>query len=158
MSKRLDYETWDNTFMSIAKVIAKRSKDPSTQVGACIVSPDNRVVSLGYNGFPNGCNDDDVRFTWEKEDDKGNSKYLYVVHAELNAILNAKRDLSGCTLYVTHFPCNECTKAIIQSGIKCIIYDKSYDKGGAEASRKMLAASRVKYLSYQDKIQEKEEL
>lgn len=147
MGKRENYTDWDETFMNIAKTISQRSKDPSTQVGACIVDNNHRVVSLGYNGFPNGCSDDDHRFTWDKSDDKVNGKHLFVVHAELNAILNAKRDLSGCTLYVTHFPCNECVKAIIQSGIKRVIYNEFYDKNYS-ASTDMMDAAGVEYYLY----------
>jgi dCMP deaminase len=129
--------------MGMAHLSAMRSKDPSTQVGACIVSPSKKVVGLGYNGFPTGINDDD--FPWEKHDDYDQSKYAYVVHAELNAILNATTSLQGCSIYVSLFPCNECAKAIIQSGIKTLIYesDKYADTSAVLASKRMLKAAGV---------------
>ena len=117
--KRADYLTWDEYFMGIACLSALRSKDPSTQVGACIVNQDKRILSMGYNGMPNSC-DDDV-YPWERGEGL-DSKYLYVCHAELNAILNSNCDLRGTTIYVDLFPCHECAKAIIQSGIKKVIY------------------------------------
>ena len=118
--------SWDEYFMELAETAAKRSKDPKSKVGACIMNPkDHRVVSLGYNGFPYGCSDKE--FPWTKEGD--DNKYLYVVHAELNAILSARRDLTGCMLFVTYSPCNECMKAIIQSGIKTIVYKNEYKPG-----------------------------
>ena len=122
MPKREGYISWDEFFMGAAMLCAKRSKDPNTQVGACIVNSENRIVSVGYNGFPAGC-DDDI-FPWERSgDDRYNTKYLYVCHAELNAILNARgTNLTGNRLYVALFPCNECAKAIIQSGITEVIY------------------------------------
>ena len=107
--KRSDVLTWDEYFMGIAHLSARRSKDPSTQVGACIVSAQHRVVGIGYNGFPNGCSDDE--FPWEREGAFAETKYPFVVHAELNAILNSTQNLSGCTIYVSLFPCNECAKA-----------------------------------------------
>ena len=116
---RKDYLKWDEYFMAIAKLSALRSKDPNTQVGACIVGDDNRILSIGYNGTPNGF--DDVYFPWEREGNPLETKYLYVVHAERNAILNYKgsrRDLENAKIYVDLFPCNECAKEIIQSGIK----------------------------------------
>ena len=114
--KRTDYINWDEYFMGIALLTAMRSKDPSSQVGACIVSPENKILSLGYNGMPIGCDDDAM--PWEREGEPLNTKYMYVCHAELNAILNsAHNNLKGARVYVTLFPCNECTKAIIQSGI-----------------------------------------
>ena len=120
-TKRNDYISWDAYFMGIAALSAMRSKDPGTQVGACIVGPDKRILSMGYNGMPTGCDDDQM--PWSREGDPLETKYLYVCHAEFNAILNSgARDLKGSTLYVTLFPCNECTKAIIQSGIKHIVY------------------------------------
>ena len=117
-NKRLDYINWDEYFMGVAQLAAKRSKDPSTQVGACIVSPDHKILSIGYNGFPIGCSDDE--FPWEKTDTTPeHNKYLYSTHSELNAILNYRGgSLEGTRLYVTLFPCNECAKAIIQSGIR----------------------------------------
>lgn len=135
---------WDEYFMSLAHLSAVRSKDPSTQVGAVIVDSNNRVVGLGYNGFPRGC--DDNKFSWEREGEYLDTKYAYVVHAELNAILNANKLIENCRLYVSLFPCNECSKAIIQSGIKEIIYesDKYKDLDQFKASKKMLEAAGVK--------------
>ena len=112
--------SWDDYFMGLAHLSAMRSKDPSTQVGACIVGDDNRILSIGYNGAPNGFHDDE--FPWERTGEFLDTKYPYVVHAEPNAILNATSDLTNATLYVTLFPCNECAKLIIQSGIKEVIY------------------------------------
>ena len=143
--KRADYINWDEYFMGIAMLAAKRSKDPSTQVGACIVSPDNIIISTGYNGMPKGCSDDE--FPWDREG--AETKYPFVVHAELNAILNANgRDLRGSRLYVALFPCNECAKAIIQSGIKEVIYlsDKYCDTPSNSASKRMLRAAGVNYI------------
>lgn len=144
MSKRENYITWDEYFMGIALLSAQRSKDPNTQVGACIVNSNNRIVSMGYNGFPNNCSDDAI--SWERNGDFLNTKYAYVVHAELNAILNAKRDLKDCKIYVALFPCNECAKSIIQSGIKEIYYlsDKYATTDGTLASKKMLEMAGVK--------------
>lgn len=140
MSKRADYILWDEYFMGLALLSAKRSKDPSTQVGACIVdSKTNRILSVGYNGFPIGCSDDD--FPWEREGETLETKYPYVVHAELNAILNNRGvSLEGSKIYVALFPCNECAKAIIQSGIKEIVYlsDKYAQTDIVKASKKML--------------------
>lgn len=117
--KRTTFLSWDEYFMGIAFLSANRSKDPVTQVGACIVK-DSKIVGIGYNGFPIGSSDDEV--PWEKDGDFLNTKYAYVVHAELNAILNSNRDLKGSTIYVTHFPCNECAKSIIQTGISKVIF------------------------------------
>jgi len=150
--KRADYITWDEYFMGVAKLAAMRSKDPSTQVGACIVSSDNKILSMGYNGFPIGCSDDE--FPWGKEhetDDPYNAKYLYTTHSELNAILNYRGgSLEGSKLYVTLFPCNECAKAIIQAGIRTLVYDS--DKYGntpsVRASKRMLDAAGVRYYKY----------
>ena len=145
--KRSDYISWDEYFMGIAMLAAKRSKDPNTQVGACIVSPDNIIISTGYNGMPKGCSDDE--YPWEREGI--DTKYPYVVHAELNAILNAHgRDLQGSRLYVALFPCNECAKAIIQSGIQEIIYaeDKYHDSDINIASRRLLTMAGVKFRPY----------
>ena len=142
--KRRDYISWDEYFMGIAMLAARRSKDPSTQVGACIVSQDNIIISTGYNGMPKGCSDD--TFPWNR--DGLDNKYAYVVHAELNAILNANgRDLRGSRIYVALFPCNECAKAIIQCGIKEVRYlsDKYKDTLGNLASKKMLDAAGVTY-------------
>jgi dCMP deaminase len=146
--KRTDYISWDEYFMGIAMLAAKRSKDPNTQVGACIVSPENIIISTGYNGMPKGCSDDE--FPWERSgDDENETKYPFVVHAELNAILNANgRDLRGSRLYVALFPCNECAKAIIQSGIKEVIYlsDKYAGTPSNTASKRMLRAAGVNYI------------
>ena len=135
--KRQDVLSWDAYFMSMAHLSAMRSKDPNTQVGACIVNAQKRVVGLGYNGFPQGCDDD--TFPWDRDGDFLDTKYPYVVHAELNAILNSIQDLEGCTIYVSLFPCNECAKAIIQSGIKCVVYESDKYSGTQAniASKKM---------------------
>lgn len=118
--------SWDEYFMGLAHLSALRSKDPNTQVGACIVDEDNKVVSIGYNGMPRGC--DDRKMPWEREGGFLQTKYAYVVHAELNAILNSPRSVKNCTLYVSLFPCNECAKAIVQSGIKKVVYESDkYD-------------------------------
>ena len=148
VKKRENYLTWDNYFMAIAKLSAMRSKDPSTQVGACIVSPDNRILSMGYNGAPNGLNDDD--FPWAREGAPLDTKYLYVCHGEMNAVMNYrgnKRDLEGAKIYVDLFPCNECAKIIIQAGIKEVIYlsDKYADKDNFIASKRLFDACGVKY-------------
>ena len=142
--KRTDYISWDEYFMGVAKLAARRSKDPSTPVGACIVSQDNIIISTGYNGMPKGCSDDE--FPWDREGEE--TKYPYVVHAELNAILNANgRDLRNSRVYVALFPCNECAKAIIQSGVKEVVYlsDKYANTPGVKASKRMLDAAGVKY-------------
>ena len=144
MPKREDYITWDEYFMGIALLSAKRSKDPNTQVGACIVNDRHRIMSVGYNGFPFGCDDDE--FPWERTGDEYNTKYPYVCHAELNAILNcAGGSLVDCTIYVALFPCNECAKAIIQSGIKKVVYisDKYADTPSVRASKRMLEKAGV---------------
>ena len=145
MSKREGYISWDEYFMSVAILSAMRSKDPNTQVGACIINEEKKIVGTGYNGFPKGCSDDCL--PWDREGDFLNTKYPYVCHAELNAILNSiSRDLRGCTLYVSLFPCNECAKAIIQSGIKEVVYvtNKYPDSDSVKASVAMLNASGVK--------------
>lgn len=141
--KRTNAISWETYFMGIAHLSALRSKDPSTQVGAVIVDEDHKVVSIGYNGFPKGCDDD--QFPWDKEGDTYHSKYAYVVHAELNAILNSPRPVKGCTLYVSLFPCNECAKAIIQSGITAIVYedDKYALTPAVQASKRMLKSAGV---------------
>ena len=144
MDKRNDYISWDEYFMGVALLASQRSKDPSTQVGACIIDEDKRILSTGYNGFPQGCSDDS--FPWNRDESQGETKYQYVVHAELNAILNASgKKLAGSTLYVGLFPCNECAKAIIQSGVKEVIYlsDKYHDTPSVVASRKMLDSAGV---------------
>ena len=149
--KRTDYISWDEYFMGVAMLAACRSKDPSTQVGACIVSQDNIIVSTGYNGMPKGCSDDE--FPWNRDGEE--NKYPFVVHAELNAILNANgRDLRGCKIYVALFPCNECAKAIIQSGIREIYYlsDKYATTPTTIASKRMLDAAGVKYTRLQTNV------
>ena len=141
--KRQDYISWNEYFMGIALLASKRSKDPNTQVSACIVNADNVILSTGYNGFPYGCSDDE--FPWEREG--SDTKYNYVVHAELNAILNAGgRSLKGARIFVDLFPCNECAKAIIQSGIQEVVYlyDKYADSMATLASKRMLNAAGVK--------------
>ena len=148
--KRNDYISWDEYFMGVAILSGMRSKDPNTQVGCCIVSQDNKILSMGYNGLPIGCSDDD--FPWEREGDPLETKYLFTAHSELNAILNyGGGSLRGAKLYVSLFPCNECAKAIIQSGIKEVIYDS--DKYAATpstiASKRMFDAAGVKYTQYQ---------
>ena len=145
MPKRQDYISWDEYFMGIAMLSAKRSKDPNTQVGACIVNQNNKIMSVGYNGFPLGCSDED--FPWERSGDDYDTKYPYVCHAELNAILNnAGGNLKGCKIYVALFPCNECAKAIIQCGISEVIYlsDKYADTWGTHVSKRMITAAGVK--------------
>ena len=150
-AKRSDYISWDEYFMGVAHLSGMRSKDPNTQVGACIVSPDNKILSMGYNGFPKGCSDDE--FPWERENDKDSNltKYPFVTHSELNAILNYNGgSLAGAKLYVSLFPCNECAKAIIQAGIKEVIYDcdKYADTAGVKASKRMMDAAGVRYHQY----------
>ena len=153
--KRTDYINWDEYFMGIAMLAAKRSKDPNTQVGACIVSQDNIIISTGYNGMPKGCSDD--VFPWERDGQQDMTKYPYVVHAELNAILNANgRDLRGSRLYVALFPCNECAKAIIQSGVREVLFlsDKYADSMSTLASKRMLDAAGVKYTRLVPQVKE----
>lgn len=153
--KRQDYISWDEYFMGVAVLAGRRSKDPNTQVGACIVSPDNIIISTGYNGFPVGCSDDE--YPWEREGE--NTKYPFVVHAELNAILNAHgRSLIGSRIYVALFPCNECAKAIIQAGIREVVYlsDKYEKDPMTQASKRMMTSAGVKmrqFLPQRDKIE-----
>ena len=147
--KREDYISWEEYFMGVAHLSALRSKDPNTQVGACIVSPENKILSMGYNGFPIGCPDDE--FPWNRDGDELNRKYFYIVHSELNAILNYRGgSLEGARMYVTLFPCNECAKAIIQAGIAELIYDdnKYADTPSVIASRRMLERAGVKVRGY----------
>lgn len=144
--KRKEYISWDEYFMGVALLAAMRSKDPNTQVGACIVDSENRILSTGYNGFPSGCSDDE--YPWERDGEFCETKYPFVVHAELNAILNARgKNLTGSKIYVALFPCNECAKAIIQSGIKEIIYlsDKYANTDGTMASKRMLKSAGIKF-------------
>ena len=152
MPKRENYINWDEYFMGIADLSAERSKDPNTRVGACIVNNDNKILSIGYNGFPTGCSDDEI--SWERDGDFANTKYPYVCHAELNAILNyTGTTLKGSKIYVNMFPCNECAKAIIQSGIKEVIYkeNKYPDSDSTKASEKMFDISKVVYKKYETK-------
>lgn len=157
--KRENYLNWDEYFMSVAKLTAMRSKDPNTQVGACIVDSEKRILSVGYNGAPNGFDDD--KFPWDRTGDALNTKYLYVCHAEMNAITNyygSRLDLKNSTIYVDLFPCNECAKQIIQSGISNVIYlcDKYADTDGVKASKRMFDECGVTYK--QLKISKKIEL
>ncbi len=155
LKKRQDYISWDEYFMGVALLSAKRSKDPGTQVGACIVNKKNKIVGAGYNGLPIGCDDDE--FSWSKEGNFLDTKYPYVCHAELNAILNnIGMDLSGCKIYTALFPCNECSKAIIQSGITEVIYlsDKYSGTDVSKASRAMLDKAGVSCRKVQPKIRE----
>ncbi len=150
MSKREDYISWDEYFMGVAILSSLRSKDPSTQVGACVASKQNKVVTMGYNGMPIGCNDEDL--PWEREaDDELDTKYPYVCHAEFNAILNSLCSLEGCRIYVTLFPCNECAKAIIQSGIKEVIYieDKYADGMASKAAKRLFDLAHITYRKYE---------
>ncbi len=147
--KRTDYISWDEYFMGVSILSGMRSKDPNTQVGACIVSPTNRILSMGYNGFPNNCSDEE--FPWERNGETLETKYAFVTHSELNAILNYRGgSLEGAKLYVSLFPCNECAKAIIQAGIKTIVYDsdKYADTPSTKASKMMLDAAGVEYRKY----------
>lgn len=153
MEKRVDNVlTWDEYFMGLAHLSALRSKDPNTQVGAAIVDENHRVVSVGYNGFPTGVSDDE--FPWSREGGVLTSKYAFVVHAELNAILNSQRSVRGCTIYVSLFPCNECAKAIIQSGIKKIVYESDKYNGVDTniASKRMLKAAGVELIRISNTI------
>jgi dCMP deaminase len=153
MSKRINYISWDEYFMGVALLSAKRSKDPATQVGACIVNTKNKIVGAGYNGLPAGC--DDNEFPWEKDGDFLQTKYPYVCHAELNAILNnIGMDLHGCRIYTALFPCNECAKAIIQSGITEVIYlsDKYDGSDTSVASKRMLDTAGVSYRKVESQI------
>ncbi len=148
--KREDYISWDEYFMGVALLSGMRSKDPNTQVGACIVSSDHKILSMGYNGLPLGCSDDE--FPWAREGDPLESKYFYTTHSELNAILNYRGgSLDGATIYVTLFPCNECAKAIIQSGIRRIVYrsDKYDEEPNVIASKRMLRAAGVVMQEYE---------
>lgn len=147
--KRTDYISWDEYFMGVAMLSGMRSKDPNTQVGACIVSEDNKILSMGYNGFPIGCSDDE--FPWAREGDELDNKYFYTTHSELNAILNYRGgSLEGAKMYVTLFPCNECAKAIIQAGIKTLVYanDKYEGTPRVIASKRMLNSAGVRYYQY----------
>jgi dCMP deaminase len=148
--KRTSYISWDEYFMGVAQLSALRSKDDTSQVGACIVNKRNHIIGIGYNGLPNGCSDDE--FPWEREGDFLNTKYPYVVHAEANAILNSSVDLQDSRIYVTLFPCNECAKLIIQSGIKEVVYleDKYFDNEIFKASRKLFNSANIKLRQLED--------
>ena len=156
--KNKDHLSWDECFIQIAYVISQRSKDPSTQAGAIIVDQHNIVVGLGYNGFPRNCSDD--KLPWTREGDFLNSKYAYVVHAEENAVYNTNKQTTDCKIYTTLFPCNECAKTLIQSGIKEIIFatDKYHDDDAWIASRKLLDLACIKYRQYIPKLKIKFEI
>lgn len=147
--KRQDYISWEEYFMGVAMLASQRSKDNSTQVGACIVNRDKKILSIGYNGMPIGCSDDEM--PWDREGEMLHTKYAYVCHAELNAILNNDGgSLKGTAIYITLFPCNECAKAIIQSGIKEVVYldDKYSEMDATIAAKKMFDMAGVKYRQY----------
>jgi len=153
--KRTNYLSWDEYFMAVALLSAQRSKDPNTQVGACVANEQNKIVGVGYNGFPWGCSDDEL--PWERQGKFLDTKYPYVCHAELNAILNnVGIDLNGCRIYATLFPCNECAKAIIQSGIREVIYlsDKYSENKDVQVSKKMFSMAGVEYRKVQLSISE----
>ena len=144
-NKKKQYISWDEYFMGVSILSSLRSKDPNTKVGACIVNKNKRIVGIGYNGFPVGCSDDE--FPWGRDGEFLKTKYPFVVHAEANAILNSTTDLSGATIYVSLFPCHECSKLIIQSGIKEIVYlsDKYSGTESDQAAKRMLEAGGVKW-------------
>jgi len=149
VGKRTDYLSWDEYFMAVALLSGYRSKDPNTQGGACVANPPNKIIGVGYNGFPWGCSDDEL--PWDREGKFLDTKYPYVCHAELNAVLNSiTADLQGARIYVALFPCNECTKVIIQSGIKEIIYlsDKYKDTDSVRASKIMLDHAGIPYRQF----------
>ncbi len=150
MDQRENYLSWDAYFMGIALLSAQRSKDPGTQVGACIVGKDNKILSVGYNGMPTGCSD--AVMPWAREGEPKDTKYLYVCHAELNAILNySAGSLHGATVYTTLFPCNECAKALIQAGIKRVVYlsDKYSESDSVQASKMMFKLTGVEFTPYE---------
>jgi dCMP deaminase len=154
ITKRTDYISWDQYFMGVSLLSAQRSKDPNTQVGACIVDPDNKVIGIGYNGLPKGCSDDE--FPWEREGAYADTKYAYISHAELNAILNSSNNtLKGSSIYVSLFPCNECAKAIIQSGIREVVYmsDKYKDTDIIKASKRLLNTAGITLRNYKPTIE-----
>jgi dCMP deaminase len=148
IGKRKDYLDWDETFVQLCNIIARRSKDPNTQTGACIVNNKNIVVGMGYNGFPRGCSDENL--PWDREGEFYDTKYPYVVHAEENAILNSNAETEGARMYCGLFPCNECAKVIIQRGIKEVIYtdDKYHDNDAWRVSRRMFDLAGIKYRKY----------
>ena len=151
MNQREDYISWEEYFMGVAKLSSLRSKDPNTQVGACIVDDHNKIISCGYNGAPNKFSDDEM--PWNREGDFVNTKYAYVCHAELNAILNAHSDLRGTTIYVDLFPCNDCAKAIVQAGIKKVVYlsDKYKDTDGNIVAKRIFDECGVEYTQFKEK-------
>ncbi|KJE97002.1 deoxycytidylate deaminase [Capsaspora owczarzaki ATCC 30864] len=156
VKKRQDYLPWADYFMAVAFLSAQRSKDPSSQVGACIVNQENKIVGIGYNGMPNGCNDDLLPWARTAESPL-DTKYMYVCHAELNAVLNKNAsDVKGCTIYVALFPCNECAKIIIQSGIKEVIYksDKYHDRPEFVVSRRLFDMAGIKYRQHIPKMKQ----
>ena len=146
-TKRTDYISWEEYFMAIAQLSAKRSKDPSTQVGACIVNTKKRIIGVGYNGFPIGCSDDEL--PWDREGEFLDTKYPFVCHAEMNAITNAsnKPELANATMYTSLFPCNECAKLIVQSGIREVVFlsDKYNGDPIFVAARKIFDMAGVSY-------------
>lgn len=150
VKKREDYISWSNYFMELAKLTSKRSKDPSSQVGACIVNKENKIISVGYNGLPNGMNDDD--FNWSRNNDFLDSKYPYICHAEMNAIFNSNQilNLKDTIIYTTLYPCNECAKLIVQSGIKKVIYleNKYADKPSFIASKRILESCNIEVIQF----------
>ena len=147
--------SWDEYFMGVAALSAKRSKDPKTQVGACIVNQDKRIIGIGYNGFPNGCSD--ILFPWSANKNLPEewTKYPYVVHAEANAILNCTSSMKGATLYVTRFPCNECAKLIIQAGIKKVVYQDLVheDRWDTICAKRMFAFAGVETVQADEKVE-----
>ena len=148
--KKQEYLKWDAYFMGIAMLSAERSKDPNTSVGTCIVSEDNKILSVGYNGMPRGCSDDE--YPWDRDGEALDTKYSYVCHAELNAILNyTGSHLKNSRVYTTLFPCNECTKALIQSGITQVIYlcDKYADSVSVIAAKRMMKSAGITYRQYE---------
>ncbi len=150
--KREDYISWDDYFMGVSILSAQRSKDPNTQVGACLVDRNNKIVGIGYNGFPRGCSDDELPWC-RKAENINDTKYPYVVHSEVNAILNSTKKLHDAKMYVALFPCNECSKIIIQSGVKEIIYleDKYAETDSVKAAKRMFDMSGVKYRKLEPK-------
>lgn len=147
--KNMNYLSWDQYFMGIALLSAERSKDPHTRVGACIVDTENKILSVGYNGMPSGCSDDE--YPWNSDGEPIDTKYLYVCHAELNALLNYSGfRLRGARIYTTLFPCNECTKALIQSGIREVVFreDKYSDTASVISAKKMMKSAGIRYRKY----------
>lgn len=142
--ERMNNISWDEYFMGVAMLSAMRSKDPSTQVGSCIVTEDKRIVGIGYNGAPKGFDDKD--FPWARKGDFLKVKYPFVVHAEANAIMNATTNLKGCILYVALMPCNQCAQLIAQSGIKEVVYisDKYKDVDVFKAGKIILNKAGIK--------------